>query len=132
MPLRAYMLGMDETAQNTPNQNEYGADSIKMLKGLDGCIDVIVPRGGKSLVARVQQEARVPVLAHAEGGHRQQEQHAREHERVDGEAVVRSGDDVVAVLHARRPPGDSGPGAACARAADRRRRVIRPTLIWKN
>ena len=29
------MLGMDENAQNTPNQNEYGADSIKVLKGLD-------------------------------------------------------------------------------------------------
>ena len=38
-----------------------------MLKGLDGAIDVIVPRGGKSLVARVQAEARVPVLAHLEG-----------------------------------------------------------------
>ena len=38
-----------------------------MLKGLDGAIDVIVPRGGKSLVARVQEEARVPVLAHLEG-----------------------------------------------------------------
>jgi glutamate-5-semialdehyde dehydrogenase len=38
-----------------------------MLKGLDGAIDVIVPRGGKSLVARVQEEARVPVFAHLEG-----------------------------------------------------------------
>jgi len=38
-----------------------------MLNGLDGAIDVIVPRGGKSLVARVQQEARVPVFAHLEG-----------------------------------------------------------------
>lgn len=38
-----------------------------MLSGLDGCIDVIVPRGGKSLVARVQNEARVPVFAHLEG-----------------------------------------------------------------
>jgi glutamate-5-semialdehyde dehydrogenase len=38
-----------------------------MLKGLDGRIDVIVPRGGKSLVARVQSEARVPVFAHLEG-----------------------------------------------------------------
>jgi glutamate-5-semialdehyde dehydrogenase len=38
-----------------------------MLSGLDGAIDVIVPRGGKSLVARVQQEARVPVFAHLEG-----------------------------------------------------------------
>ncbi|GAB4069119.1 glutamate-5-semialdehyde dehydrogenase [Ancylobacter sonchi] len=38
-----------------------------MLSGLDGNIDVIVPRGGKSLVARVQDEARVPVFAHLEG-----------------------------------------------------------------
>ena len=38
-----------------------------MLAGLDGNIDVIVPRGGKSLVARVQTEARVPVFAHLEG-----------------------------------------------------------------
>jgi glutamate-5-semialdehyde dehydrogenase len=38
-----------------------------MLSGLDGAIDVIVPRGGKNLVARVQDEARVPVFAHLEG-----------------------------------------------------------------
>ena len=38
-----------------------------MLEGLDGNIDVIIPRGGKTLVARVQQEARVAVLAHLEG-----------------------------------------------------------------
>jgi glutamate-5-semialdehyde dehydrogenase len=38
-----------------------------LLTGLDGNIDVIVPRGGKSLVARVQAEARVPVFAHLDG-----------------------------------------------------------------
>jgi glutamate-5-semialdehyde dehydrogenase len=38
-----------------------------MLAGLDGAIDVIVPRGGKGLVQRVQDEARVPVFAHLEG-----------------------------------------------------------------
>src|ERR1700730_11214968 len=38
-----------------------------MLAGLGGTIDVIVPRGGKSLVERVQKEARVPVFAHLEG-----------------------------------------------------------------
>ncbi|ODA68134.1 Gamma-glutamyl phosphate reductase [Methyloligella halotolerans] len=38
-----------------------------MLGGLNGSVDVIVPRGGKSLVARVQEEARVPVFAHLEG-----------------------------------------------------------------
>ena len=39
----------------------------EMLRGLDGTIDVIVPRGGKNLVGRVQDEARVPVFAHLEG-----------------------------------------------------------------
>ena len=38
-----------------------------MLEGLGGALDVIVPRGGKSLVERVQREARVPVFAHLEG-----------------------------------------------------------------
>ena len=38
-----------------------------MLAGLDGAIDVIVPRGGKDLVGRVQNEARVAVFAHLEG-----------------------------------------------------------------
>jgi glutamate-5-semialdehyde dehydrogenase len=39
----------------------------ELLSGLNGSIDVVVPRGGKSLVARVQTEARVPVFAHLEG-----------------------------------------------------------------
>ncbi|MEQ1753412.1 MAG: glutamate-5-semialdehyde dehydrogenase [Micropepsaceae bacterium] len=39
----------------------------EMLNGLNGAIDVIIPRGGKSLVARVQKDARVPVLAHLDG-----------------------------------------------------------------
>jgi glutamate-5-semialdehyde dehydrogenase len=38
-----------------------------MLAGLEGAVDVIVPRGGKDLVGRVQAEARVPVFAHLEG-----------------------------------------------------------------
>jgi glutamate-5-semialdehyde dehydrogenase len=38
-----------------------------MLAGLNGTIDVIVPRGGKGLVGRVQNEARVPIFAHLEG-----------------------------------------------------------------
>lgn len=38
-----------------------------LLSGLNGAVDVIVPRGGKSLVTRVQAEARVPVFAHLEG-----------------------------------------------------------------
>ncbi|MEM0900161.1 MAG: glutamate-5-semialdehyde dehydrogenase [Pseudomonadota bacterium] len=39
----------------------------EMLSGLGGNIDVIVPRGGRSLVERVQTDARVPVFAHLEG-----------------------------------------------------------------
>jgi glutamate-5-semialdehyde dehydrogenase len=38
-----------------------------MLEGLGGSIDLIVPRGGKALVERVQREAKVPVLSHLEG-----------------------------------------------------------------
>ncbi len=38
-----------------------------MLRGLEGSVDMIIPRGGKGLVARVQQDARVPVLAHLDG-----------------------------------------------------------------
>ncbi|MEZ2408796.1 glutamate-5-semialdehyde dehydrogenase [Bosea sp. RCC_152_1] len=39
----------------------------EILSGLSGTVDVVVPRGGKSLVARVQSEARVPVFAHLDG-----------------------------------------------------------------
>jgi len=48
---------------DTPDRAAVGM----MLAGLDGNIDVIVPRGGKSLVGRVQEEARVPVFAHLDG-----------------------------------------------------------------
>jgi glutamate-5-semialdehyde dehydrogenase len=39
----------------------------ELLSGLNGSVDLIIPRGGKSLIARVQSDARVPVLAHLEG-----------------------------------------------------------------
>lgn len=48
---------------DTPDRAAVGL----MLSGLDGTIDLIVPRGGRSLVARVQAEARVAVLSHLEG-----------------------------------------------------------------
>lgn len=58
--------GLPEAAiQLVPTRNRTAVGL--MLNGLDGQIDVIVPRGGKSLVARVQAEARVPVFAHLEG-----------------------------------------------------------------
>ncbi len=40
---------------------------VAAMLGAAGAIDLIIPRGGKSLVERVQREARIPVLAHAEG-----------------------------------------------------------------
>ena len=41
--------------------------AVGAMLAADGAIDMIVPRGGKSLVERVQREARVPVLAHLDG-----------------------------------------------------------------
>lgn len=65
----------------------------EMLKGLDGAIDVIVPRGGRSLVARVQDEARVPVFAHLEGNC---------HVYVDGAADLDMATDIVVNSKMRR------------------------------
>lgn len=48
---------------DTPDRAAVGA----LLTGLEGTVDLLVPRGGKSLVARVQAEARVAVLGHLEG-----------------------------------------------------------------
>lgn len=59
---------------DTPDRAAVGL----MLTGLDGAIDVIIPRGGKSLVVRVQAEARVAVLSHLEGLN-----HTYLHEAVD-------------------------------------------------
>jgi glutamate-5-semialdehyde dehydrogenase len=58
--------GLPEAAIQLVPTRDRGAVGL-MLAGLDGNIDVIVPRGGKGLVARVQAEARVPVFAHLEG-----------------------------------------------------------------
>jgi len=60
------IAGLPRTAiQMVPNADR---DCVGlMLDGLSGTIDLIVPRGGKSLVARVQQDARVPVFSHLEG-----------------------------------------------------------------
>lgn len=55
----------DDAVQLIPTRDRAAVGM--MLQGLDGGIDVIVPRGGKDLVARVQAEARVPVFAHLDG-----------------------------------------------------------------
>jgi glutamate-5-semialdehyde dehydrogenase len=58
--------GLPETAIQLVGTGDRAAVG-HLLTGLNGCVDVIVPRGGKSLVGRVQAEARVPVFAHLEG-----------------------------------------------------------------
>ncbi|MFC0282127.1 glutamate-5-semialdehyde dehydrogenase [Camelimonas abortus] len=65
----------------------------EMLRGLDGAVDVIVPRGGRSLVERVQNEARVPVFAHLEG---------LVHVYVDGEADLETARKVLMNSKMRR------------------------------
>ncbi len=58
--------GLPETAIQAVPTTDRAAVGM-MLAGLDGTIDVIVPRGGKNLVGRVEKEARVPVFSHLEG-----------------------------------------------------------------
>jgi len=59
-------VGLPEAAITLVPTRERAAVGL-LLTGLNGGVDVIVPRGGKSLVARVEAEARVPVFAHLEG-----------------------------------------------------------------
>ena len=54
-----------DAIQLVPTQDRAAVGAL--LKGAGGGVDVIVPRGGRSLVERVEQEARVPVFAHLEG-----------------------------------------------------------------
>jgi glutamate-5-semialdehyde dehydrogenase len=65
-----------------------------LLTGLNGGVDVIVPRGGKSLVARVETEARVPVFAHLEGVN---------HVYVDASANLEMAKKIVLNAKMRRP-----------------------------
>lgn len=68
---RAMSRGLDEAGlpadaiQIVPTRDRAAVGL--MLAGLEGCVDVIVPRGGRSLVERVQAEAKVPVFAHLDG-----------------------------------------------------------------
>ena len=55
----------EECIQIVPSESREAA--TMMLEGLNGSIDVIVPRGGKSLVAEVERSAKVPVFGHLEG-----------------------------------------------------------------
>ncbi len=66
----------------------------EILSGLNGRIDLVIPRGGKSLVARVQAEARAPVLSHLEG---------LCHVYVDRDASIPMAVDIVVNSKMRRP-----------------------------
>ncbi len=102
-----------------------------MLGGLDGAIDVIVPRGGKGLVERVQTEARVPVFAHLEGvchvyvDRQSQARHGQEDRAQCQDAPhrrVRSGRDAAGRSRRRRQiPQTAGHHAARRRLRDPRR-----------
>jgi glutamate-5-semialdehyde dehydrogenase len=67
--------------------------AVGAMLAADGAIDLVVPRGGKSLVARVQAEARVPVLAHLDGIN---------HVYVDGSADPAMARDIVVNAKMRR------------------------------
>lgn len=58
--------GLPEAAIQVVKSTDRAAVGM-MLEGLNGAIDLIIPRGGKGLTGRVINEARVPVLAHLEG-----------------------------------------------------------------
>ena len=58
--------GLPEAAIQVVRNTDRAAVGL-MLEGLNGAIDLIIPRGGKGLTGRVMREARVPVLAHLEG-----------------------------------------------------------------
>ena len=73
---------------DTPDREMVGA-----MLAAHGAIDVIIPRGGKGLVARVQAEARVPVLAHLDGNN---------HVYVDGAADPHMARDIVLNAKMRR------------------------------
>lgn len=74
---------------NTTDREAVGA----LLTGLGGRIDLVIPRGGKSLVARVQTEARVPVLSHLDGVC---------HVYIDGDADVKKAVDIAVNSKMRR------------------------------
>ena len=84
-----------------------------MLAGLGGAIDVLVPRGGKSLVERVQTEARIPVFAHLEGVC---------HVYVDGAAKLAMAKSIVLNAKMRRT-GVCGAAETLAGRSRRRRQI---------
>jgi len=84
--------GLPETAVQLIQTTDRAAVGL-LLQGLNDCVDLIIPRGGKSLIARVQSDARVPVLAHLEG---------LCHSYVDGGADMTKALDIVENAKLRR------------------------------
>ena len=108
-------VGLPETAiQLVPTTDRAAVGDMLAAAGL---IDVIVPRGGKSLVARVQAEARVPVLAHLDGNN---------HVYVDGSADPAKAERIVVNAKMRRT---GVCGAAETLLIDRAVAGIAPRLI---
>lgn len=87
--LKAAGLPVD-AVQLVPTQDRAAVGAMLAAHGL---IDIIIPRGGKALVARVQQEARVPVLAHLDGIN---------HSYVDKAADVDNATSIIANAKMRR------------------------------
>ena len=84
--------GLPQTAIQLIQTTDRAAVGL-LLQGLGECVDLIIPRGGKSLIARVQKDARVPVLAHLEG---------LCHSYVDGRADIAKALEVVENAKLRR------------------------------
>src|SRR4029079_11693075 len=60
-----HAAGLPEDAiQLVPTRDR---EAVGIMLKMSGVIDIIVPRGGKSLIERVQRESRIPVIAHLEG-----------------------------------------------------------------
>ena len=81
----------DSTIQIVPTTDRAAVGH--MLAGMTDYIDVVVPRGGRSLVERVQREARVPVIGHLEGNC---------HVYVDGSADTKMATEIVLNAKLRR------------------------------
>src|SRR6202012_5634860 len=84
--------GLPETAIQVVASTDRAAVGM-MLEGLNGAVDLIIPRGGKGLTGRVINEARGPVLAHLEG---------LNHVYVHGKADLQKARDIVLNAKMRR------------------------------
>ena len=86
---------------------------------MSGGVDVIVPRGGKSLVARVEAEARVPVFAHLEGVN---------HVYVDAAADLDMAKSIVLNAKMRRPGVCGAAETLLVDRAGAHRRMLKPLV----